>query len=81
MWGRSMRTPQINGHEPPATPLYHHSNMRTPSMHTHEPGYRDPSMTPASFPGLNGSAGAQASVSRLLSGIFAHLQRQSVHTG
>ncbi len=61
MWGRSMRTPQINGYEPPATPLYHHSNMRTPAVHGQEPGYRDPSMTPASFSGLNGSAGSQAS--------------------
>ena len=85
MWGRSMRTPQRNGYEPPATPMYHHSNMRTPSVHTHEPGYRDPSVTPASFSGLNGSAGPQASTSHFFSRLFASLQpqasqRQSVHT-
>lgn len=80
MWGRSMRTPQINGYEPPATPLYHHSNMRTPSVHTQEPGYRDPSMTPASLSALNGSAGPHASAFQV---IFQHAcvrQHQDSHT-
>lgn len=63
MWGRSMRTPQVNGHEPPATPVYHHSNMRTPAVHGHESGY--PSATPASYGALNGSAGPRATPSQV----------------
>ena len=56
-----MRTPQINGYEPTATPMYRNSNMMTPAIHGHESAYRDPSATPASYP-----AGPLATPSQVL---------------
>ncbi|CAK0751346.1 hypothetical protein CVIRNUC_002061 [Coccomyxa viridis] len=75
-WGRSMRTPQINGYEPTATPMYRNSNMMTPAIHGHESAHRDPSATPASYPAgplatpLQGSGGMhrQWPASRLQNG-------------